>query len=94
MPVKHRVAKGRRPTFPPEVVALFSEIERLPGDHAFKDNSHQLARMLGLTDQWWTGNQVNDRSRAPCHGPWCQAHTDWHTCREVRLQLLAAAKGA
>jgi hypothetical protein len=51
--------------FSPKIVALFAEIERLRGNQAFTDRSRELARLLGLTEQWWTGNHVNDRSAGP-----------------------------
>jgi hypothetical protein len=91
MPVKQRAAKVRHPPFTPDAVALFIRLESLwPRNQAFKEGSRELARMLGLVSEWWTGNQVNDRSEGPCHPPWCVAHLDWHRCREVREALLAA----
>jgi hypothetical protein len=94
MPVKARAAKDRRPSFSAEALALFVELERTPkGSQRFKDGSRDLARMLGLIDEWWSGQHVSDRSREPCHPPWCVAFDDWHTCRDVRRQLLAAARG-
>jgi hypothetical protein len=93
MPVKERIAKVRRPSFTPEAVALFVRLESLwPRDLAFKQSSRELARMLGLVSEWWTGNHVNDRSDGPCHPPEYIAHSDWHTCREVREALLAAVE--
>ena len=91
MPTNRRyLRRDRRPVFSAEVLALFAELERMPGDQAFTDASRRLARLLSLTDEWWTGNHVNDHSRKPCHPPWCQAHTDWHKVRAVRAALLAA----
>jgi hypothetical protein len=91
MPTNRRyLSRDRRPLFSAEVLALFAELEHMPGDQAFTDGSRRLAQLLGLTDEWWTGNHVNDRSRKPCHPPWCQAHTDWHKVRAVRAALLAA----
>ena len=95
MPVKLRVAKERRPSFSAEAVELFVTLERMPPhdrDSAeFRDKSKRLAALLGLTSEWWTCNHVHDRSRTPCHPPWCVAHGDWHHCRTVRQMLLAAA---
>jgi hypothetical protein len=54
----------------------------------FREASHELARMLGLVDEWWTVNHVNDRSAGPCHPPGYVANDDWHRCREVRKALL------
>jgi len=91
MPVKSRIAKGRRPSFSAEALALFVKLEGMcQRGQDFEESSHQLARMLGLTAEWWTGNSVLDRSEGPCHPPWCVAHEDWHVCRAVREQLLAA----
>jgi hypothetical protein len=91
MPVKLRAAKGRRPSFSGEVLALFVELER-KRTQAFTDGSRELARRLGLTAEWWTGNHVNDRSAEPCHPPSCVAHQDWFRCRGVRNELLAAVR--
>jgi hypothetical protein len=89
MPVKTRVPKERQ-RFTAEVLALFVANER-KRVRPFSDEARQLARLLGLVDLWWSGCHVNDRSRGPCHPPWCQAHRDWHTCRGVREELLKAA---
>ena len=92
MPVKARLPKGRRPSFTPETLALFLKLEGMSErSQDFEEGSRELARMLGLTDQWWTRQHVNDRSEGPCHPPWCVAHEDWYTCREVREALLTAA---
>jgi hypothetical protein len=91
MPVRRRIAKGRRPTFPPDVLALFVELERIPEQReAYSDGSRELARLLGMTDEWWGGNSVLDRSRGPCHPPGYGAYDDWFRCRVVREQLLEA----
>jgi hypothetical protein len=92
MPVKSRVAKDRRPTFSAEAIALFERLERMPGQdsQAFEDGSHQLARLLNLVPEFWTGNHVNDRSDGPCHPPGYISREDWFCCRAVRRQLLAA----
>jgi hypothetical protein len=58
----------------------------------FEEGSRELARMLGLTAEWWTGNHVNDRSQGPFMRPEYAAHRDWYTCREVREALLVAAQ--
>ena len=94
MPVKLRKAKGRQPVFTPEALALFVELERNPRrGRPFTDGSHDLARMLGLVSEFWSGNCVNDRSAAPCHPPEYVAYHDWFRCRQVRNELLAAIKG-
>jgi hypothetical protein len=91
MPAKLRVAKDRRPSFSPEALSLFLELEGMPQhSRAFKDGSRQLAQHLNLVDEWWTGQHVNDRSAEPCHPPEYIAHENWHRCRAVRVALLAA----
>jgi hypothetical protein len=93
MPVKLRAAKERRRSFSAEALALFIELERTPQhSRKFKDGSRELARLLGLTAEWWTMNHVNDRSRAPCHPPGYIAREDWIKVRAVREALLAAAR--
>jgi hypothetical protein len=95
VPVKQRTAKARRPVFAPEVIALFVELERLPRQSPrFEEGSRALAEKLGLMDEWFTMQHVNDRSAGPCHPPWLVAHGDWFRCRRVREQLLAAAHEA
>jgi hypothetical protein len=92
VPVKQRIAKDRRPQFSREVLELFVELEALPrGSQRFKVGSKRLADLLGLMDAWWAMQHVNDRSAGPCHPPYKTAFADWHTCREMRLALLAAA---
>jgi hypothetical protein len=92
MPVKARAAKDRRPSFSAEALALFAELERTPqGSRRFQEGSRELARLLDLVNEFWTGNHVNDRSPTPCHPPDYIAFRDWHTCRRVRQALLAAA---
>jgi hypothetical protein len=91
MPVKLRAAKELRPKFSPEVLDLFRAIEKLPPrrrwDHP---GTKELAKLLGLTSEYWTINFVND-VEGICHPPGCVANKDWATCRAVRWQLLAAA---
>jgi hypothetical protein len=80
------------------VVALFAELEAVPRrdreSQDYRDKTRQLARSLGLMPEWWTGNHVNDRSRAPCHPPEYLAHHDWHVVRGMRERLLEAAKSS
>jgi hypothetical protein len=91
MPAKLRVAKDRRPSFSPEALSLFLELEGMSQhSRAFKDGSRRLARLLNLVDEWWTGQHVNDRSAEPCHSPEYIAHEYWYRCRAVRAALLAA----
>lgn len=92
MPVKLRVAKGRRPRFSSEALQLFAGLEGTPRAKAFGAETHRLANLLGLTEEWWTGNHVNDASSAPLYPPGYQSFVDWLHCRAVRGQLLAALK--
>jgi hypothetical protein len=78
----------------PEVLALFLELENMSQrSQKFKDGSHQLARLLGLVDEWWSGCHANNRTREPSHPPEYIAHEYWHRCRAVRAKLLAATGG-
>jgi hypothetical protein len=95
MPIKARTPKGRRPSFPPDVLALFVELEGMSRrDPRFKAGERELACRLGLTGEYWTMNSVLDRSRRSCHPPGYIARDDWFRCRAVREQLLAAAAEA
>jgi hypothetical protein len=76
----------------PGILTLFVELEGMSDrDPKFKAGSRRLAELLGLTDEWWSGQHVNDASAGPCHPPGYVAHGDWYTCRRVRDALLAAA---
>jgi hypothetical protein len=91
VPVKQRAAKDRRAQFSRETLELFQALEALSQDSdRFKAGSRRLARLLGLTDEFWTMNHVHDRSAGPCWPSHLVAHHDWHRVREVRLALLAA----
>ena len=77
--------------FSAEVLELFLRLEELrQSTPEFKAGSKRLAALLGLTSEWWTCNHVHDRSRGPCHPKGYDAFDDWHTCRRVRQELLAA----
>jgi hypothetical protein len=72
------------------VLRLFSELERVrPRDRFHDPRTMRLATILGLTDEFWTVNYVND-IEGPCHPPGYVANEDWATCRRVREQLLDA----
>jgi hypothetical protein len=74
-------------------LAFFLELERDPKRaKPFTDDTRRLARMLGLTSEWWTGNHVNDRRDKPVHPEGYVAHVDWLHCRAVRKVLLEAAE--
>jgi hypothetical protein len=91
MPAKLRVAKDRRPSFSAETLALFIELEHMPRNRrGFNDKSKRLANLLGLSDAWWGGCDVHDRSHEPSHPPEYAAHHYWHHVRAVRAELLAA----
>jgi hypothetical protein len=77
-----------------EALALFLEIERGDPQRAkpFSDDTRKLAKLLGLTAEWWTGQSPCDRSDKPVHPKGYVAHDDWHRCRAVRNALLATAK--
>jgi hypothetical protein len=90
MPVKIRVAKALRPVFSEEAVELFAELERTPGgNRPYTDASRRLARMLGLTDEWWKSCHVNDRSSRSGYPPRHLTDTAFWKVREVRKALLA-----
>jgi hypothetical protein len=81
-----------KPQISPDALARFLELEHMPRGHRnFKDKSHELARLLDLVSEWWTCNDVNDCSPAPCHPPGHIARDDWFWCRRIRRALLAAA---
>jgi hypothetical protein len=84
--------------FSAEVLKLFAELEAVPSRRrngaAFKDRAHQLARQLGLTAEWWTGNSVTDTSARSIHPEEYVAYANWHRCRAVRKELLRATAGA
>jgi hypothetical protein len=78
---------------PAEAVELFVKLERGPAKEreAFSDGSHELARMLDLTIEWWTGNTPCDRSPRPHMSEAYASHWDWHECRRVREELMREA---
>lgn len=96
MPVKLRAAKERRPTFSAEVLALFAALDRVPAqrqrNREFKDGERELARLLHLVAEWWTGNGVLDRSPEPCHPQGNVARADWIRCRAIRRALLQSGR--
>jgi hypothetical protein len=71
--------RGRRATiFSREALALFATLERRSDrrSEAYKAKERELARLLGLVDEWWSGNSVCDRIDGPCHPPQYVAHRD------------------
>jgi hypothetical protein len=86
------IQRPQRAQISAEALALFLELEHLPQDsERFKDGSRRLARLLGLTREFWGGNFVNDKSSRPCWPPSLVAHDNWFRVRAVRNALLAAA---
>jgi hypothetical protein len=87
--------RRRVPPVAADALALFIELDRVPkrrrNAQAFKDGERELARLLGLTAELWSGNSVLDRSDGPCHPPAYISHDDWHRTRRVREALLRAA---
>jgi hypothetical protein len=89
------VSTPQRVRITDEALARFAELDSAPAarwrSQEFNDKAHELARLLGLTDEFWTGCSVLDRSSGPVHTSLDYIeHRDWHTCRRVRLELLAA----
>ena len=79
--------------FTPEILELFLALEKVSPRKRFADpRSKRLAELLNLTSEYWTVNHVNDPSPRPSYQPPYQSHTDWHVCRAVREELLAAAR--
>jgi hypothetical protein len=88
--------RRHRATIDFETVQLFAELESMPTrsrrGEEFKQRSRELARQLNLHDEWFfSGADVLDRARGPCHPPGYVAHDAWHRVHAVRLQLLEAA---
>jgi len=86
----------RPPLFSLQALELFIEIEATPwhkrGPKVYNDKEHELARLLGLTAEWWNGNSVCDDSDAP---PWpdhLTAYQNRFKVRAIREALLAAAE--
>jgi hypothetical protein len=82
--------------FSPEIIALFVELEAVPGRQRdrqeWQAESKRLAGLLGLSSEWWSMNHVNDRSARPCHPPGYYAHNAFYRCRVVRQALLEATE--
>lgn len=90
------ISRPHRPSFSLQALELFAELESVPArarhGREFKDREHELARLLHLVTEWWTGNGVTDKSSRPCHPEGCIARQDWFRCRAIRLVLLQAVK--
>jgi hypothetical protein len=88
------ISRPHRPRFTNEALALLAELERVPAhrrrSRVFRDAEHELARQLHLVAEYWTGNNVTDKSSEPCNPPGAIARADWIRCRAVRKQVLQA----
>jgi hypothetical protein len=88
-----RIPLRRLRRFSPGALALFIELDGKPKERkSFSSGSRQLAELLGLEAEWFTGNSPLDQRAEPHRSPGCQSYADWCTCRAVREELLAAAK--
>jgi hypothetical protein len=88
MPVTRRIPIVDRQFLPfsAEVIDLFVELERVKPSRRFADpRTKQLAALLGLMDQFWSVNFVNDIAGPPIPAG---AREHWIRCRAVRAQLL------
>lgn len=96
MPTNRRpLARRRNPTFTPEILSLFVELENgSKRGEQFRVQEQDLMYQLGLVEQFWTMNSVLDRSSVPYTSPEYVAWRHWHECRAIRLQLLAAIASA
>jgi len=76
-----------------EALRLFIELERdRRHPKVYNDQEHRLAKLLGLTSEWWNGNSVSDNSDAPDCPPHLARYENWFKVRAVRQALLAAVK--
>jgi hypothetical protein len=84
------IIRTRRPSgCSPEAIDLFVALEKLPSRRRYPDpRSKKLAELLGLMDEYWTVNHVNDTNGPPIR---TIAQRDWATCQAVREQLLEAS---
>jgi hypothetical protein len=86
--------RARLPVIDAETLTLFWRLDSSKRrGHAFREETHELMRKLGLVDEYWTANSVLDRSSGPCHPKGYIARDHWYRCRAVRAQLLAALAG-
>ena len=74
-----------------EALELFIEIERdRPHPKVYNDAEHRLAKLLGLTSEWWGGNSVCDDADGPGCPPHLVRYQNWFKVRAVRNALLEA----
>lgn len=93
MTTKRRpLQRQRHPSFTPETLALFLELEHAPKKRTetFRAKEKRLMYQLGLVQEFWSVCSVLDRSSEPGCGPEYGRYKDWFTCRRLREQLLAA----
>ena len=95
MPAKLRQAKALRRQFSRDVLELFIALEHSPKrGERFRIRERELMYQLNLIHEWWTGDSVLDRSATCAYEPHYIAFHHWHTCRRVRLELLASTASA
>jgi hypothetical protein len=95
MPTNRRtISRPRRPTFGPEVLALFAELNAVPmrdRKDEFKARDRELAEMLSIGDEWlFSIASVTDGRPLRTSGMTTPAYADHLRVRAVREQLLAA----
>jgi hypothetical protein len=100
MPAKLRTAKGRRPQFSPEAIALFRELDAVPmrrrKGREWDAAARQLSVLLDLESEWFCSAGrccVLDRSSAPHCMPDKAAYETWFrtkATRELLLESIAA----
>jgi hypothetical protein len=76
-----------------EALELFIKLERdRPHPKVYNDAEHQLAKLLGLTAEWWNGCSVSDNGTAPDCPSHLVRYQNWFRVHAVRNALLEAAK--
>jgi hypothetical protein len=89
------ISRSRRASITDEALSLFIELEAVPKRQLrrpeWRAKSKLLARLLGLSVEFWAGESVNNNNSGPCRSD-ALARETWHRCREMRKQLLAAAR--
>jgi hypothetical protein len=73
-----------------EVLELFVKLERQRPAKRDKAEVRKLCELLGLEDEYWSGEDVLCRDKRPCHPPGYLAYDAFFKCRAIRLALLEA----
>jgi len=88
------IHRQRQPTFSPETLQLFTELEQTPlrrrRTQEFIARSKRLGIVLNLTTEWWAGQCVEDANNKFRPHKLLAAHDYWLTVQRVRAELLAA----